>query len=197
VIRGFFSSKTHPLLAPLVPQLKDLLTEYAVAGFDALLGKVVALPEGAPFATSKDVLARFRLTDDAHELRAVFEGGGRALGALYLGSGQGVRQVNARRGDQDAVYQIDLASYAVQATPGNWIDKAVLQVPKEEIAAIEVDGLKLERSQAGGGCEGGRRPAAGGTGAGRLASRRGQRAAAGEARGGRRARGAGGRAPGR
>ncbi|MFO1208180.1 MAG: Gldg family protein [Amaricoccus sp.] len=34
VIRGFFSSKTHPLLAPLVPQLKDLLTEYQVAGGD-------------------------------------------------------------------------------------------------------------------------------------------------------------------
>jgi ABC-2 type transport system permease protein len=32
LIRGYFSSKTHPLLAPLVPQLKDLMTEYAVAG---------------------------------------------------------------------------------------------------------------------------------------------------------------------
>ena len=32
VIRGYFSSSTHPLLAPLVPQLRDLLREYAVAG---------------------------------------------------------------------------------------------------------------------------------------------------------------------
>ncbi len=32
VIRGYFSAKTHPLLAPLVPQLRDLLQEYAVAG---------------------------------------------------------------------------------------------------------------------------------------------------------------------
>jgi ABC-2 type transport system permease protein len=32
VIRGYFSARTHPLLAPLVPQLKDLLEEYAVAG---------------------------------------------------------------------------------------------------------------------------------------------------------------------
>ncbi|MEG3766121.1 Gldg family protein [Alteromonas sp. 14N.309.X.WAT.G.H12] len=29
-IRGYFSAKTHPLLAPLVPQLQDLLKEYAV-----------------------------------------------------------------------------------------------------------------------------------------------------------------------
>ena len=32
LIRGYFSSKTHPLLAPLVPQLRDLLREYEVAG---------------------------------------------------------------------------------------------------------------------------------------------------------------------
>ncbi|ABK42901.1 ABC transporter, inner membrane protein [Magnetococcus marinus MC-1] len=28
-IRGYFSAKTHPLLAPLVPQIRDLLKEYA------------------------------------------------------------------------------------------------------------------------------------------------------------------------
>ncbi|MEJ2693936.1 MAG: Gldg family protein, partial [Candidatus Thiodiazotropha sp.] len=32
LIRGYFSAKTHPLLAPLVPRLRDLLEEYALAG---------------------------------------------------------------------------------------------------------------------------------------------------------------------
>lgn len=32
LLRGYFSSKTHPLLSPLVPQLKDLIREYEVAG---------------------------------------------------------------------------------------------------------------------------------------------------------------------
>ena len=32
LIRGYFSAKTHPLLAPLVPQMKDLIREFAVAG---------------------------------------------------------------------------------------------------------------------------------------------------------------------
>jgi ABC-2 type transport system permease protein len=32
VIRGYFSANTHPLLAPLVPQIRDLLREYAIAG---------------------------------------------------------------------------------------------------------------------------------------------------------------------
>lgn len=32
LIRGYFSEKTHPLLAPLVPQIKDLIREYEIAG---------------------------------------------------------------------------------------------------------------------------------------------------------------------
>ena len=32
LLRGYFSAQTHPLLAPLVPRLRDLLQEYALAG---------------------------------------------------------------------------------------------------------------------------------------------------------------------
>ena len=32
LIRGYFSEKTHPLLAPLVPQLRDLIREYEIVG---------------------------------------------------------------------------------------------------------------------------------------------------------------------
>lgn len=32
LIRGYFSTRTHPLLAPLVPRMRDLLNEYEIAG---------------------------------------------------------------------------------------------------------------------------------------------------------------------
>lgn len=32
LIRGYFSGQTHPLLAPLVPQIRDIISEYAVLG---------------------------------------------------------------------------------------------------------------------------------------------------------------------
>ncbi len=32
LIRGYFSTKTHPLLAPLIPQMRDLIAEYQIAG---------------------------------------------------------------------------------------------------------------------------------------------------------------------
>ncbi|MEW6429388.1 MAG: Gldg family protein [Thermodesulfobacteriota bacterium] len=31
ILRGYFSEKTHPLLAPLVPRIKDMMKEYAIA----------------------------------------------------------------------------------------------------------------------------------------------------------------------
>jgi ABC-2 type transport system permease protein len=41
VIRGYFSEKTHPLLAPLVPQIRDLLEEYRIASNGKLQLEVV------------------------------------------------------------------------------------------------------------------------------------------------------------
>lgn len=41
LIRGYFSSQTHPLLAPLVPQMRDLLNEYEVVGGNQVRVQIV------------------------------------------------------------------------------------------------------------------------------------------------------------
>ncbi len=41
LIEGIFSHKTHPLLAPLVPQLKNLMREYAISGGDQVTVRFV------------------------------------------------------------------------------------------------------------------------------------------------------------
>lgn len=41
LIRGYFSDQTHPLLAPLVPQMRDLLDEYQVVGGDNVRVEVI------------------------------------------------------------------------------------------------------------------------------------------------------------
>lgn len=41
LIRGYFSAKTHPLLAPLVPRLKDLLQEYVVAADGRVRAEII------------------------------------------------------------------------------------------------------------------------------------------------------------
>ncbi len=47
LIRGYFSAQTHPLLAPLVPQLRDLLKEYQVAGGERVRVEIVD-PQQSP-----------------------------------------------------------------------------------------------------------------------------------------------------
>ena len=41
LVRGYFSAKTHPLLAPLVPRIRDMLTEYALASGGTVKVEVV------------------------------------------------------------------------------------------------------------------------------------------------------------
>ncbi|MBG7601037.1 MAG: Gldg family protein [Gammaproteobacteria bacterium] len=41
LLRGYFSARTHPLLTPLVPQLRDLMREYEVAGGGMLKVEII------------------------------------------------------------------------------------------------------------------------------------------------------------
>ncbi|MBK1693333.1 ABC transporter permease [Chromatium weissei] len=47
LIRGYFSAQTHPLLAPLVPQLRDLLEEFAVASHGQIRIEIID-PQQSP-----------------------------------------------------------------------------------------------------------------------------------------------------
>jgi ABC-2 type transport system permease protein len=57
LIRGYFSARTHPLLAPLVPQLQDVLREYAVAGGDRVRVQFID-PQGDK-AAEEEAASRF------------------------------------------------------------------------------------------------------------------------------------------
>jgi len=41
LLRGYFSARTHPLLAPLVPRLRDLLQEYEIEGGDRVRVEII------------------------------------------------------------------------------------------------------------------------------------------------------------
>ncbi|MBF0435493.1 MAG: Gldg family protein [Magnetococcales bacterium] len=57
LIRGYFSSKTHPLLAPLVPRVKDMLKEYAVLGHDKV--RVEFVDPQQDTGTEEEAAARY------------------------------------------------------------------------------------------------------------------------------------------
>lgn len=41
LIRGYFSGKTHPLLAPLIPRIRDMIAEYGVVGGNTIITEFV------------------------------------------------------------------------------------------------------------------------------------------------------------
>jgi ABC-2 type transport system permease protein len=57
LIEGYFSHKTHPLLAPLVPQLENLLREYAVHGHNKV--RVVFADPTTDNAAAKQAVSKY------------------------------------------------------------------------------------------------------------------------------------------
>jgi hypothetical protein len=110
---------------------------------DGMLDKLLAIKEGLPVATSKGALERFSLSDDKFERRMTFANGDQTLATLYFGTTQGARQVHARHSDQDAVYTVTFGTYEAPSYGDDWLDKKILQFPETDIAAIDVDGLRL------------------------------------------------------
>ncbi len=110
-----------------------------------LLDKLAALKAALPVATSKDALARFKLTDDDFERKIALGSSGNDIATLYLGNGAGARKTHARRGDDSRVFPIALGAYDAPAKTDDWQDKTLLQLKKADIQRLEADGLTLTR----------------------------------------------------
>ena len=113
---------------------------------ESLLKTLEGLKEGMPVATTSDALARFKVADDRFERRVTLAGSGKTLATLYFGTSPSMREIHARRSGQGSVYSVAFATYQVPAKAGDWEDKAVLQIPKKDIEAIDVAGLHIARA---------------------------------------------------
>ncbi|HMA30641.1 MAG TPA: DUF4340 domain-containing protein [Casimicrobiaceae bacterium] len=113
---------------------------------ESLLETLEGLKEGLPVATTSDALARFKVADDRFERRVTLAGGGKTLATLYFGTSPSMREIHARRSGQGDVYSVAFATYEVPVKAGEWEDKTVLQIPKNDIEAIDVAGLHITRA---------------------------------------------------
>jgi hypothetical protein len=111
-----------------------------------LVRTLEGLKEGAPVATTSDALARFKVGADRYERRVTLAAGSKTLATLYFGTSPSMREIHARRSGQRDVYSVAFASYQVPAKADEWEDKAVLQLPKQDIASIDVAGLHILRT---------------------------------------------------
>lgn len=115
----------------------------------AVIDRLHGLKVGAPVATSAEALERFKVADAAFERLVQAQAGDRPVATLRLGSAQGSRQTAARSGDAREVLGVDWPTWELATSVDDWLDKTVLRLPKAEIAAIEVDGLRLVAADTG------------------------------------------------
>jgi hypothetical protein len=166
---------TQPGAAPLVAVVKDQVNRIVLEGPDhtkvvlvkegetwhlpeqekfpadshrmnTLLEKVLGSKPGAPIAVTSGAKTRFKVSDEAFERRMTLAQNDKTLATLYLGSSPGPRRSYVRTDGEDAIFSLELAAYEMPVQLADWEDKAILQFPKTDIKALEVAGLRLERS---------------------------------------------------
>lgn len=116
---------------------------------EQLLERLQQLETGSAIASSRDAQKRFKVSDDSYERKLVLKGGERELATLYLGTTPGMRRIHARSDSADAVYRVEFAASDLPLDHEGWQDNTVLQFPRDELTAIKVSGLQLERAKDG------------------------------------------------
>jgi hypothetical protein len=109
-------------------------------------GDVVAAPSRAP--------PPFKVGAPAFARRLPLAKGDASQATLYLGTSPALRRLHARSQGADDVHIVDLAVYDVPVKAAEWQDKTLLAVPQAQIAAIDIDGLRIERGAGDGADEG-------------------------------------------
>ena len=128
----------------VLPQMEDFPADRARV--DGLLDRLEGLKRGLPVATTEGAQKRFKVDDQTFERRIELARSDDTLATLYFGSSPGMRRVHARSAQDDAVYTVEFGLYDAPAEAGEWEDKAVLQLPRDEIDHIEVADLVLGRT---------------------------------------------------
>ncbi len=115
-----------------------------------LLDRLAGLKGGDVVAATSGAHARFKVSDEAFERRITLAKGDAPQATLYLGTSPALRRLHARKQGENDVHIVELAVYDVPVKAADWQDKALLTVPQAEIAAINLDGLRIERAAATG-----------------------------------------------
>lgn len=110
-----------------------------------LLDRLAGLKGGDVVASTAGARERFKVSDEAFERRITLARGDASQATLYLGTSPALRRLHARAQGEDDVHIVELAVYDLPVKAADWQDKALLAVPQAEIAAIDIEGLRIER----------------------------------------------------
>lgn len=110
---------------------------------DDMLTRLLAVESNLPLGSGAEVLRRYKLADDDFERRVTLRSADETLATLYLGTPEGPRQVHLRRAGDATAYSVPFGLYDASFSENDWFDRGFLQVAADDIASIEVNGLRL------------------------------------------------------
>jgi len=110
---------------------------------DDMLARLLQVERHLPVGSDAQTLAGFKLAGDDFERRVTLSGSGKILATAYIGTPEGPRQVHLRLAGENTGYSVHFGLYDASIDYDDWFDHGFLQVPQEDIAAIEVNGLRL------------------------------------------------------
>lgn len=113
------------------------------AKVEQMLRRLLSIDRDLPVDSDGDSLRALRLTDENFERRITLASGEEIVATVIIGTPQGPRQVHARLPGEVQAYAVSFGLFDAAPDAGEWIDKNILRVAPDRIAAIEVAGLHL------------------------------------------------------
>ncbi len=111
----------------------------------ALLTRLADLKKGLAVATSPTAAKRFKVAEDLFERHVVVKEGDRVVGDFYAGTSPGFRRIHAREADRDEIVTVELSTFELPTAVDQWLDKNVLRIKEDEIAAISFADFALRK----------------------------------------------------
>jgi hypothetical protein len=110
-----------------------------------LIERLAQLKKGWPVATTPGAAKRFKVAETSFERKLTLSQSEEALATLYVGTSPGFRKVHVRLPVEDDVYAVEFNTYEVGVKPEDWIDKAILTHPADDIQRVELPGFTLQQ----------------------------------------------------
>jgi len=112
---------------------------------ERLLDRLAALRRAEPVATSAEAAARFKVADADFERRVTVEAGGKPVATALFGTTAAMRAVHTRAAGSGDIQLAEFSTWETPAAADEWLDKAVLRIPRGEIEAVIAGGVTLEK----------------------------------------------------
>ena len=126
-----------------LPELNDFPADQG--NVKRLLDRLAALDKGWPVATTTGAAKRFKVAEETFERKLMLSQGDKIQAALFVGTSPSFRKVHVRLPDEDDVRTVEFNTYEVGVKPDDWIDKAILTHPAQDIQRVELPGFTLQQ----------------------------------------------------